>query len=331
MDSRINTNTLASIRMHKEFRSLLDSAHGISEFVIAITIDIRGFSTFSTKVDSADSALYVTKVYIKLIDKYFQDASFYKPTGDGLLVIVPYSESDLRHVAGEIIRKCLDIVKKFPTFLKDEKMIYFKVPTDIGIGLSRGSACRLVSGEKTLDYSGRLLNLSSRLMNLARPKGVVMDSSLGDELIPEDLEGEFDDEDVYIRGVSEDEPTKVHYTKDATTIPNSAKKPLREPEWITQSDKRKFANIKMFDSLGYTLQKPPSDPKQIFVKVNHPKAIHRKKTEYEVEKNWTDFKYERTGKSHAVIIATAELTKYLQAQDVKSTWVVGIDIIYPYE
>lgn len=79
--------------MHREFKELLKDATGMSEYVIAVNLDIRGFSSFSKKVESPDVALFIKKVYSKLLDGYFPNASFFKPTGDGLLLTIPYNES----------------------------------------------------------------------------------------------------------------------------------------------------------------------------------------------------------------------------------------------
>jgi len=84
--------------MHRTFRKLLESAIGISEFIIAVNLDIRGFSSFSKEVESPSVAMFIKKVYMKLIDTYFSDASFFKSTGDGLLMIIPYTEKNLLYV-----------------------------------------------------------------------------------------------------------------------------------------------------------------------------------------------------------------------------------------
>jgi len=89
--------------MHRIIRKLLDDAAGISEFIIAVNLDIRGFSTFSQRVESPDAAMFIKRVYIKLIDEYFADLSFFKPTGDGLLLIIPYNERNLQEVVRGII------------------------------------------------------------------------------------------------------------------------------------------------------------------------------------------------------------------------------------
>ena len=77
--------------MHRRFRKLLEDATGESEFVIAVNLDIREFTQFSQKVESPDVTMFIKRVYMKLIDEYFVDACFFKPAGDGLLILIPYT------------------------------------------------------------------------------------------------------------------------------------------------------------------------------------------------------------------------------------------------
>ena len=69
--------------MHKLFKDALPDAEGRSEHVVAIIADIRGFSEFSTRQESPNTAMYIKRVYMRLIEDYFPFASFFKPTGDG--------------------------------------------------------------------------------------------------------------------------------------------------------------------------------------------------------------------------------------------------------
>jgi class 3 adenylate cyclase len=164
--------------MHREFRELLNEAKGESQYVIAVNADIRGFSAFSKTVESPDTAIFIKRVYITLIDKYFPNAFFFKPTGDGLLLTIPYEDKSLKEVIRATVDTCLKVVEQFPKFCEDDPMINFETPQKIGIGISRGTVCRLVSKDKTLDYSGRVVNLASRLMDMARPGGIVFDASV---------------------------------------------------------------------------------------------------------------------------------------------------------
>ena len=132
-------------------------------------MDIRGFTPFCQREDSADVATYIKKIYINIIETYFMDANFIKPTGDGLLIIKNYNEEDIREISNDVIEKCMEIVEIFPTLLNDDPMINFETPKNIGLGIARGSACCLKNDDKIIDYSGRILNLASRLMDIARP------------------------------------------------------------------------------------------------------------------------------------------------------------------
>ena len=78
--------------MHKIFKEALNDATGVSQHVIVGIIDIRGFSKFSQQCDAVDVAAFIRKVYMKIIDSYFSFASFYKSTGDGLLLTITWEE-----------------------------------------------------------------------------------------------------------------------------------------------------------------------------------------------------------------------------------------------
>lgn len=54
--------------MHRTLRKLLPDAVGESQWVVAANVDIRGFTTYSLSRDSAETALYLKKVYVSVID-----------------------------------------------------------------------------------------------------------------------------------------------------------------------------------------------------------------------------------------------------------------------
>ena len=104
--------------MHRNLRKLLEVAEGVSEFIIAVNVDIRGFSEFSRQVESPDAAMYVKRVYIRLVDDYFTGASFFKPTGDGLLLTFPYNENNLKEVVRSTINKSWKVINNFEKYVK---------------------------------------------------------------------------------------------------------------------------------------------------------------------------------------------------------------------
>jgi len=204
-----------------ELRKLLESAKGEPEFVIAAVIDIRGFSSFAERIDSIQAVAYLRRVYSKIIDRYLQGSKFYKLTGDGLVVVFPCSEN-VEHAAAKVLKAFIRLVNDFPRLCEGDPMINFDVPKMLGVGLSRGAATRLVSEGITLDYSGKPLNAAAKLMDLARPSGLVLDDSYGVELIPKGIKSVLESTKVYLRGISGGSLSRVYYTKGITKIPTSA-------------------------------------------------------------------------------------------------------------
>lgn len=261
--------------MGTELRKLLDNAKGTTEHAVAIVLDIRGFTPFCKEEESINVANFLKRVYIKIIDDYFPKASFYKPTGDGLLIIITYTSDSLKDTVINIVTNCLKLLENFKKLREDDAMIYFPTPDKLGIGISRGAACCISSGETIIDYSGRVINLASRLNDFARPSGIVFDSNLGLTLLPKQMQELFLCDNVYVRGIAEDTPIAIYFTKQHTFIPPSRKERLREPEWIVDTVKEKYKALKtgLLKSIGaYTiaLQRKPLDEKQITLEITYP-------------------------------------------------------------
>lgn len=317
--------------MHREFRKLLEKAEGSSEFVMAINADIRGFTSFSTTVESVEVAVFIKRVYMRLVDEYFTDASFFKPTGDGLLLIVPYEEQSLKRTATSTVTRCLKAVRNFGRLCKKDPMINFQVPDKIGIGLSRGSACCLRSGNKILDYSGAVLNVASRLMDLARPGGLVFDSSFGISLLRSNQRKLFAKDTVYLKGIAERDPIEVHYSKEHTIISALHKHPVEDISWASKADKNTLKEIKDLGGMfRYKLPTKPLDASKIMARVTHPCVVAGKK-----KKNiWTTFQFTKVdyfleaGKP-LVRVDFDTLARNLEANGVKPSWHVKIELTYP--
>jgi class 3 adenylate cyclase len=317
--------------MHREFRALLDKAVGTSEYVVVLIIDVRGFSAFSTRVDSADAGLYIKKVYARIIDDFFPEASFFKPTGDGLLLTLPYTEETLDETVRQALERSFGLVQSFGTLVTDDKMITFDVPTDVGIGVARGSASCLRSGDRILDYSGRILNLSSRLMNIARPSGIVTDGSFSPELVGDDLERRLRTDHVYLPGIAEATPVEVRYSWEFTTIAARAKQPLAEYKWKTWTETRTLKQLE--DSSGrflVELQERPVDEAEIQVSSRHPRAT-RSGAKAAGILGVTDvpFDYSLEAGRPMVALHYNAIAATLRNTGVKGPWPVTIEIRYP--
>ena len=198
------------------------NANGRSEFVIAIVCDIRGFSAFCKGHEAPDIAMFSKRFYVKLLEEYFVDTDFAKPTGDGLLLLFRYSEESLHDLASSVLNSCLRVVRDFPTMMNNDAMINYAVPDAVGFGIARGTAFCLHSDGEAVDYSGQTLNLASRLNEFARPQGVVIDGTFMRSVIPEDMRDSFHSDMVYVRGIAEELPREVFCSSDVL-IPPEAK------------------------------------------------------------------------------------------------------------
>jgi len=216
------------------FVERLTNAQGRSQFVIVVVADIRGFSVFSKQHEAPDVAMYIKRFYCNAITSYFKNASFVKSTGDGLLMTFEYTEKNLFDVSKKVLESCLKCLEAFPNICKNEPMINFAVPRRIGFGITRGTACCLFSGDDVIDYSGHQLNLASRLMDYARPQGIVIAESFSQEAIPGDLRSSFMRKQVYVRSIAERSPMEVFYLKGKTEIPEYALSPMGE-NWVKES------------------------------------------------------------------------------------------------
>jgi len=197
-------------------RDLLPMAHAESCQVVATFIDIRDFSTFALTAESFDSACYLRAVYTVILRVYFPDADFCKLTGDGLMLIhhLPQSRAAVLHKVTSVLSRALRLVDEFAVITAHDIAINFPVPTSVGVGVARGSATRLVSGHFVLDYNGRCLNLAARLMDKARPRGVVFADKHAHRLIAPRLAAYFTADEVCLRSIAAEYPIPVHITDD---------------------------------------------------------------------------------------------------------------------
>jgi class 3 adenylate cyclase len=203
-----------------------ESVTGSAELVIVLNADIQDFPAFSLTIESALAAMFIKKVYSRLLARYFPDAAFFTPTGNGLLLVFEVDSEMLREQTNQLVVQSISAVADFPTLLADDPMINFAVPEGLGVGLARGAATRLVAQDKTLDYSGSVLNRASRLVDLARPAGVVFDETLSPSMLDGTLLAQFARDQVFIRGIDAHNPITIYHTVDTILSPASRTGPL---------------------------------------------------------------------------------------------------------
>jgi class 3 adenylate cyclase len=247
-------------------------AKGESQRVVVLLLDVRGFSSFAKIAESSDAAEFLRSAYLKMIGDYFGSAAFYKLTGDGMLVLFRYDRETLAEVVQTTVRTAIQLVEGFSTICDDDPMINFDVPGEMGIGLARGAATALVSGDTVLDYSGRPLNLASRLMDLARPRGLVMDESIGIELLDEGTRALFTRDMVYVKGIADDEPIPVYLVDEWTEIPGFNKVPIGQTRRITQvlAEKIPFRQVCEMARFRHELNNVPVRMDNMVIRIRAP-------------------------------------------------------------
>ncbi|HEV2790448.1 MAG TPA: adenylate/guanylate cyclase domain-containing protein [Solirubrobacterales bacterium] len=316
--------------MHKELRELLHSAEGQSRRVVVIFLDVRGFSSFAGIAESTDTAEFLKSVYIKVLDEFFPEAEFFKPTGDGLLILLDYTRDNLKEVVRSALDKSIEIVENFAEFCKDDPMINFEVPTEIGIGLARGSATSLTAKGKVLDYSGRPLNLASRLMDLARPSGVVFDNDFDYALLDDKARDRFKEDSAYVKGLAESKPMKIYCLEGYVEIPEYNKRPL--DGFVRHSEDEKKITFKEFEQLEkfrHQLTKEPARTDNIEAHIWYPKVLKDGTKVSGITQSDTlpaTFK-SVAGKSFAVVDYQSKAAE-LKGRGIKGPWKVSIILEY---
>jgi len=319
-----------STGMHRELLKLLHEAEGQSTRVVVVFLDVRGFSSFAGIAESTDTAEFLKTVYLKIIDEFFPDAQFFKPTGDGLLILLDYNRNTLEKVVRSAVDRSLRLVETFGSLCDGDEMINFDVPTKLGIGLARGSATALTTRKKALDYSGRPLNLASRLMDLARPSGIVFDQRFGFNLLDPEVQKRFKEETAYIKGLAESKPMTIFCLDDYTEIPEFNKRPL--DGFVRHLEPKQTLSFKTLEERGsfrHPVKLPPARTDNIELHIEYPKvkADGRRHASVGYIDTLPATFGTAAGESYA-LVSYANQVAAMKALGVRSDWQVSIVLEY---
>jgi class 3 adenylate cyclase len=317
--------------MTQKLKDQLSGATGDSRFVVVVFLDIRGFSSFAKLAESSESAVFLKSAYTSIMDDYFGDASFFKPTGDGLLVILDYEEENLEEVVQMAVETSVRLVEAFPTICAEDPMVNFEVPGKLGIGVARGAATRLRSDGEVLDYSGRPLNLAARLMDMARPSGVIFSDALGLGLLNDPLLKRFQAEQVYVRGVAEDEPMSIHYLSERTVIEDVYKRPMHRTH--VHAEPAQAVTVREMEQMGsfrFHLSEEPIDRSKIKLVAHFPDATRsgKKSKGGLLSVTRVPAVYAEDAEGPHVRVPMGEVARRVKAKGARSTWSGKIKIEY---
>ena len=316
--------------MHKDLQALLHSAQGHSRHVVVVFLDVRGFSSFAKIAGSSDTAEFLKSAYIRILDDYVSGAHFFKLTGDGLLVMFEYDHDSLTSTVREAVDLSIRLVEDFPAICDQDPMVNFEVPANLGVGLARGAATSLTSGSKVLDYSGRPLNLASRLMDLARPSGVVFDESFGFDLLEEEVQERFTPERVYVKGIAEDDPITAYCLVGHTDVPAYNKSPMNRLRRHTEPTvELSVKDLRERGTYRHLLSLEPARTDDIDIHVEWPKA-RANGTKHPKLKRILALRgeYVRAQNKHYASLSYPPVVGTMTESGAKSTWKVKVTVEY---
>ena len=259
-------------QLHEQLLGLLPTAGGETPQVLVVFVDIRGFSTFSARVDSPEVALYLRSIFRTVLASYFPHSDFFKLTGDGLMIVyhLPSEPDGVRAALNLALRRSLRLVEEFGQLVGDDILVNIsgKTPQFVGIGLARGSATRLVSGGLVLDYTGKCLNLAARLMEKARPSGVVFHDARASQLLDDEMVAFFGPDQIYVRGIAEEEPLSV-LTSEDVELTRLDREPIRsktELTWCEEPTLLSVAEVRQSSNFGFWLPRKPHSFERVAVR-----------------------------------------------------------------
>jgi class 3 adenylate cyclase len=280
-----NTNGMKS---RTKIESSLRDARAESLQVVAIFVDIRGFSAFAVR-GSFPTAYYLKSLYTEILANRFADCDFHKLTGDGVMLIHHLPSDDARwpEFICSLVERSRKLVSDFPNLLEDDYTVTKDRPKLLGIGLARGEATRLHSGRRTIDYTGPCLNLAARLMDKARPSGVVFVESHAEQVLG-DLLGELEEDSICIRGISDDVPMKI-YTTPEVIIQQHDREPNSDLRRTWGAWERvSIADVRKQQTYAFRIPRRPHDDEVAEVRVTY--------DEYESGKKGDSYYFEEAGK-----------------------------------
>lgn len=317
--------------MHEILKSSLPRAKGSSDHIVVIFLDVRGFSSFAGTAESINAALFLRTVYTRILERFFPRVTFFKLTGDGMMIIREYDQDDLVEIVNESIAKSIELVAAFPTLCQGDEMINFPVPQFLGIGIARGAATRLSGETNILDYSGRPLNLAARLMDFARPAGVVFSSeNLGKNIIAKELLNLFTEDHVYVKGISESVPLSIHYETSNTQIESSSRLPINK--YATRVIELEPTNLETVRTRGDFFNFLPEKPAHIEsckIFFSYPRAGKNGK-KHPTDLSYSDFKahFGYLQGQPGVTVKYDEVYESLKNENIRGTWEITSYIEY---
>ncbi|MBC7528924.1 MAG: adenylate/guanylate cyclase domain-containing protein [Chthonomonadaceae bacterium] len=190
--------------------------------VIALFFDLRGSSRWTVEVLHGDYEYVGTFMdelrgwaWRKVKETSLGRPNLIKFLGDGFLMVweLPQESESRRERMAEAVLLGCSLVKDYPLWTKQNRLLWKEVPLSLGVGIDVGAALRLTFENGSEDYLGEPVNLAAKLQDRARPSGgVVIREELWRRLESEPLQKTFSQAGSVSFG--EGEPLLLRATKE---------------------------------------------------------------------------------------------------------------------
>lgn len=143
---------------------------------LIVFTDIRGFTKWSENIEIFQySPEFIASFYASLEEQFKGWNS--KKLGDGSLFIKILKEDEHKRVIINVISKIFKVNESFKKLCENfaEKRGQ-KTPLTLGWGIARGSVNEICYNDNHKEYIGAVVNKTSRLCDIARPNGIVIDA-----------------------------------------------------------------------------------------------------------------------------------------------------------
>src|SRR5262245_62098490 len=167
---------------------------------LVLIYDIRGFTSASKRMRTADIGAFATAAHRTILDLFSErPPTFVKNLGDGHLLLWETGSEPDPTLLEHVVRGAARARTTFAAFATGQEAGGAVLPKHVGLGIAFGEVSR------SDDYYGTALNLAARLQNLARPEGMAMDATVFDAVSNRDaaLADEFSRAKVRLKGLGQ--------------------------------------------------------------------------------------------------------------------------------
>jgi len=157
----------------------------------------------------------------------------------------------------------------------------------------------------------------------------VIDGEFGLGLLSDEQQDLFEEDQVCVRGVSEEMPRTVYVQKGVVEIPEAARRPLRIEEWETVEANKRVRDWKVMSRrFRIELPKRLKRPDGIHVEVEHQKFRGRQAVPGVHTFYAAGFESRSEANRFLVLLDVDDLVRYLRAKRIPQSAMVNVVVRY---